>query len=257
MKGYSLLIVEDQPDLRRFLAENLKPFFKEVFEEGDGLKALTLTEEQHPDIIISDVMMPGLDGFELCRRIKADINISHIPIVLLTTQGDAESRNLGYKLGADAYVAKPFELDFLQTLLGNLLKNREAVKARFKGSDLFAAVKEGTFSSADEQFMQKLNDLIAANLDSEELHVDFLTDKMAMSRATLYNKLKSIADIGVNEYINKFRLERAVYLLIQSDKSIMEIADEVGFANQRYFSTVFKQTYLIAPTVYRQKNRQK
>ncbi len=251
---YSLMIVEDEPELRLFLVDNLKPYFKEVLEAGDGLQALEIVGKHHPNIIISDVMMPGLDGFELCKRIKENISISHIPIVLLTTQGDAESRNLGYKLGADAYIAKPFELDFLQTLLGNLLKNREAIKSKYKNSALFVADKEETFSSADELFIRKLNDLITNNLDSENLHVDFLTDKMAMSRATLYSKLKSIADVGVNDYINKFRLEKAVYLLSHTDKSVMEIADAVGFANQRYFSTVFKQFYHTTPTLYRQKH---
>lgn len=252
--GYSLMIVEDEPELRLFLLDNLKPYFATVFEAGDGLQALELIAKQHPDIIISDVMMPGLDGFELCKRIKENISISHTPIVLLTTQGDVESRNLGYKLGADAYIAKPFELDFLQTILSNLLKNREAIKTKYKSSSLFIPVEEGTFSSADELFMRKLNELISNNLDSENLHVDFLTDKMAMSRASLYSKLKNIADIGVNDYINKFRLEKAVYLLTHTDKSIMDIADAVGFANQRYFSTVFKQFYHTTPTLYRQKS---
>jgi AraC-like DNA-binding protein len=105
--------------------------------------------------------------------------------------------------------------------------------------------------------MTKLNQLIANNLDNENLHVDFITDKMAMSRASLYSKLKSIADIGVNDYINKFRLEKAVYLLSHTDKSIMDIADAVGFTNQRYFSTVFKQFYQMTPTLYRQKNKVK
>lgn len=253
-KGYSLMIVEDEPELRLFLADSLQPYFKTLFQAADGLQAAEMAVKNQPDIIISDVMMPGMDGFELCKRIKEDINISHTPIVLLTTQGDAESRNLGYKLGADAYIAKPFELDFLQTILVNLLKNREAVKLKYKKSGLFVPVEEGTFSSADELFMLKLNDLIAKNLDSGNLHVDFLTDKMAMSRASLYSKLKNIAGIGVNDYINKFRLEKAVYLLSNTDKSIMEIADAVGFANQRYFSTVFKQFYHTTPTLYRQKN---
>ncbi|PST82713.1 hybrid sensor histidine kinase/response regulator [Pedobacter yulinensis] len=252
--GHTLLIVEDQSELRTFLVESLKPYFASVYDAADGLEALDLVTSHGPDIVVSDVMMPGIDGFELCKRLKNDIQVSHIPIVLLTTQGDADSRNLGYKLGADAYVAKPFELDFLQTLLENLLRNREAVKARYKSSALFTAPQDGTFSRADEEFMRKLNDLITNNLDNEQLHVEFLTDKMAMSRATLYSKLKNIADIGVNDYINKFRLEKAAYLLVHTDKSIMDIADAVGFSNQRYFSTVFKQVYQTTPTHYRQKN---
>ncbi|MBC8987998.1 response regulator [Pedobacter sp. N36a] len=255
--GYSLLIVEDEPELRLFLLESLKPYFSALFEAEQGLQALELIKTQHPDIILSDVMMPGMDGFALCQLIKEDISISHIPIVLLTTQSDAESRNLGYKLGADAYISKPFELDFLQTILANLLKNREALKAKYKKSSLFIPVEEGTYSSADESFMRKLNELITHNLDNEQLQVDFLTDKMAMSRASLYSKLKSIADIGVNDYINKFRLEKAAYLLSHSDLAIMEIADTVGFANQRYFSTVFKQFYHTSPTLYRKNSKAK
>lgn len=251
MEAYTLLIVEDEPELRLFLKENLQPFFKKVIAAADGLKALEAIGLHHPDIVVSDIRMPGIDGFELCKRIKDDINVSHIPVILLTTQGDAESRNTGYKLGADAYIAKPFELDFLQMILGNLLKNREAVKLKYKSNGLFVSPREGTFSNADELFMIKLNTLIADNLEHEYLDVDFLTDHMAMSRATLYGKLKGIADIGVNDYINKFRLDKAVYLLINSDKTINEIATLTGFSNQRYFSTVFKQYYDSTPTLYR------
>jgi len=254
--AYTLLIVEDEPELLAFLEESLRPHFKAVIVAADGLQGLNLVEKNRPDIVLSDVMMPGIDGFELCRRLKEDLYVSHTPFVLLTTQGDAESRDLGYKLGADAYIAKPFDLDYLQTILANLLKNRELVKARYKSSAMSIPAVEGTFSSADERFINKLNQLINDNLESKNLHVDFLTDKMAMSRATLYNKLKNIADIGVNDYINKLRLERAAQLLLHTDKSIMEIADSLGFNNQRYFSTVFKQYYNCTPTAYRNKEKQ-
>ena len=253
---YTLLIVEDEPELLAFLEESLRPHFKEVIIAADGLQGWARLEKNRPDIVLSDVMMPGIGGFELCRRLKEDLYVSHTPFVLLTTQGDAESRDLGYKLGADAYIAKPFDLDYLQTILCNLLKNRELVKARYKSSAVSIPAIEGTFSSADERFINKLNQLINDNLESKNLHVDFLTDKMAMSRATLYNKLKNIADIGVNDYINKLRLERAAQLLLHTDKSIMEIADSLGFNNQRYFSTVFKQYYNCTPTAYRNREKQ-
>ncbi len=250
-ENYTLLIVEDEPEMLSFLADSLRPFFRDLAVASNGLTGLQKVESLRPDIVLSDVMMPGIDGFELCRRLKEDLYVSHTPIVLLTTQGDAESRNLGYKLGADAYIAKPFDLDQLKTILGSLLKNRELVKARFKGLSPSTVAIAGTFSTADERFMTKLNQLITENIESKNLHVDFLTDKMAMSRATLYNKLKSIADIGVNDYINKLRLERAAQLLSQTDMTIMEIADSLGFNNQRYFSTVFKQNYECTPTAYR------
>jgi signal transduction histidine kinase/DNA-binding response OmpR family regulator/streptogramin lyase len=253
---YTLLIVEDEPDLLAFLEDSLKPQFKTVLVASNGLQGLELLEKNRPDIVLSDVMMPGIDGFELCRRLKEDLYVSHTPFVLLTTQGDVESRNLGYKLGADAYIAKPFDLDYLQTILFNLLNNRELVKLKYKNSAAQIPAVDGTFSSADERFICKLNQLINDNLESKNLHVDFLTDKMAMSRATLYNKLKNIADIGVNDYINKLRLERAAQLLLHTDKNIMEIADSLGFNNQRYFSTVFKQYYNCTPTTYRNREKQ-
>lgn len=251
---YSILIVEDEPELRLFLADSLSPYFATVIQAKDGLEASEVMTTRPPDIVLSDVMMPGMDGFQLCQHIKENLEVSHIPVVLLTTQGDADSRNLGYKLGADAYIAKPFDLDFLHTILSNLLKNREAIKLKYQSTSLYVAAKEGTFSSADEQFIMKLNGLINDNLEHQELDVEFLTDKMAMSRATLYSKLKNIAGIGVNDYINKFRLEKSVYLLVHTDKSIMEVAAEAGFANQRYFSTVFKQYHEMTPTQYRGKH---
>ncbi|MNX45084.1 Sensor histidine kinase TodS [compost metagenome] len=251
---YAILIVEDQRELREFLADSLGAGFKAVYTAENGVEALNLISKSNPDIIVSDVMMPGGDGFELCERIKSDIAISHIPIILLTAQGDTQSRKLGYKLGADGYLSKPFDLELLEAMLANLLRNREAIKARYKHSGILPLAEEVTFSRADELFMKKLNGLIADNLEKEGLDVEFLIDKMAMSRASLYHKLKSIADIGVNDYINKFRLERAAQLLRSTDMSIVEIAYSLGFNTQRYFSTVFRQTFGVTPTLYRQQN---
>lgn len=252
--AYSILIVEDQRELREFLSESLGSGYKAVYAAENGVEALSLIRKASPDIIVSDVMMPGGDGFELCEHLKSDIMISHIPIVLLTAQGDTQSRKLGYKLGADGYLSKPFDLELLETMLANLLRNREAIKARYKNSSILPLAEEVTFSRADELFMKKLNGLIADHLEKEGLDVEFLIDKMAMSRASLYHKLKSIAGVGVNDYINKFRLERAAQLLRSTDMSIVEIAYALGFNTQRYFSTVFRQTYGVTPTLYRLQN---
>ncbi|SER91793.1 hybrid sensor histidine kinase/response regulator transcription factor [Pedobacter rhizosphaerae] len=252
--AYSILIVEDQRELRDFLAESLGAGFKIVYTAENGVEALNIVSKSYPDIIVSDVMMPGGDGFELCEHLKSDISISHIPIILLTAQGDTQSRKLGYKLGADGYLSKPFDLELLEAMLTNLLRNREAIKARYKNSRILPLAEEVTFSRADELFMKKLNSLIADNLDKDGLDVEFLIDKMTMSRASLYHKLKNIADIGVNDYINKFRLERAAQLLRSTDMSIVEIAYSLGFNTQRYFSTVFRQAYGVTPTSYRQQN---
>lgn len=254
---YALLLVEDEKDLLDFLKEALKDSFKQIYTAANGKEALQKIRDFHPDIVVSDVMMPGMDGYQLCQAVKEDIDISHIPVILLTAIGDEESISLGYKLGADAYIPKPFELDFLLTVIGNLLKNRENVKARYKNEAGFPGAGEVTISNADERFMSKLNRLIEENLSNPELNVNFLLERMSMSRASLYQKMKALTDMGVNDYINRFRIERAVDLLTRTDLSITEISEEVGFAYQRYFSSVFKQMKGVIPSRFRQQVKKK
>lgn len=199
-----------------------------------------------PDIVVSDVMMPKMNGFELCKQIKEDLEISQTPIILLTARHDADSQSLGYKLGADAYLSKPFEIEFLHTLITNLLRNRKSIKSHYKNNTLLLSPKEVTFSNADEKFLLKLNKLIQENLSDSNMDVKFITENIGMSRASLYNKLKQLTDMGVNDYINKFRIEKATQLLTQTDLSIMEIADMTGFSNQRYFN---KQSAVHHPNI--------
>lgn len=253
---YSILIVEDEPELRSFLKESLRESFKNIYTAEDGVNALEIINQYQPDLVVSDVMMPRMDGFELCKRIKESIDISHIPVILLTARNDSESTSLGYKLGADAYLSKPFDIEFLQTLIRNQLRNREYIKSRYKNSAMIISPEEMTFSNADEKFLLKLNALIHENLSNPELDVKFITDNIGMSRASLYNKVKSLTDMGVNDYINKFRIEKAIQLLIHTDMNIMEVADLTGFNNQRYFSTVFKQATGSSPSKYKEEHKE-
>ena len=255
--GYSLLIVEDKDELRLFLKDSFKDIFKQVYTAENGLAALEITKAKQPDIIVSDVMMPRMDGYELCKNIKNDIEISHIPIILLTAKCDQESTAQGYKLGADFYIPKPFELDFLLTIILNLLKSREAVKQKYKESSTLLLPQEVTISNADEHFMSKMNELIDNNLANPDLDVSYLMKKMTMSRASLYNKVKVLTGMGVNDYINKIRIEKASLMLIQTDLTISEISYEVGFTYQRYFSTIFKQVKGMTPTQFKEENRRK
>ena len=255
--GYSLLIVEDKDELRLFLKDSFKDIFKQVYTAENGLAALEITKAKQPDIIVSDVMMPQMDGYELCKNIKNDIEISHIPIILLTAKCDQESTEQGYKLGADFYIPKPFELDFLLTIILNLLKSREAIKQKYKESSTLLLPQEATISNADEHFMSKMNELIDNNLANPDLDVSYLMKKMTMSRASLYNKVKVLTGMGVNDYINKIRIEKASLMLIQTDLTISEISYEVGFTYQRYFSTIFKQVKGMTPTQFKEKNRRK
>ena len=251
LQGYSLLIVEDKQDLREFLKNALKDKFKKIYQAENGLVALEVIKQQQPDIIVSDVMMPQMNGYQLCKEIKENLNISHIPVILLTARADSESQMLGYKLGADAYLPKPFEMEMLLSVIQNQMRNREYIKSRYRGNQFILSPQEATFSNADEQFMIKLNEMIDQNLSQPDLDVKFLTAQMAMSRTSLYNKVKELTGMGANDYINRRRIDKAIILLIQSDMSITEISEQVGFTYQRYFSTLFKEMKGMTPSQFR------
>ena len=251
LQGYSLLIIEDKQDLREFLKNALKDKFKKIYQAENGLVALEVIKQQQPDIIVSDVMMPQMNGYQLCKEIKENLNISHIPVILLTARADSESQMLGYKLGADAYLPKPFEMEMLLSVIQNQMRNREYIKSRYRGNQFILSPQEATFSNADEQFMIKLNEIIDQNLSQPDLDVKFLTAQMAMSRTSLYNKVKELTGMGANDYINRRRIDKAIILLTQSDMSITEISEQVGFTYQRYFSTLFKEMKGMTPSQFR------
>lgn len=254
LHGYSLLIAEDKQDLREFLKDTLQDKFKKIYLAEDGLEALGIIRQQQPDIIVSDVMMPKMNGYQLCKEIKENLNISHIPVILLTARADSESQMLGYKLGADAYLSKPFEMEMLLSVIRNQIKNREYIKSRYRNNQFVLTPQEATFSNADEQFMIKLNEVVDGHLSEPGLDVKFLTAEMSMSRTSLYNKVKELTGMGVNDYVNLRRIDRATVLLINSDKSITEISEEVGFTYQRYFSTLFKEIKGMTPSQFRAQN---
>lgn len=255
---YSVVIAEDNSELRNFLSDSLKENFKTVYSAQDGEAAWRFIKERMPDIIVSDIMMPLCNGYELCRRVKSNPVTSHIPVILLTALGDNQSTHMGYKLGADAYIPKPFETDFLQTILRNQLRNRELIKQQYR--DTYIRVTGEVPSqmvNSDELFLLKFNKIILDNLVSGELNVKFLTEQMGMSRTPLYAKLKALTNLGVNDYINRLRVEKGAELLLNSSLSINEISENIGFEYPRYFSTLFKQLKGVTPTQFRQQNTHK
>ncbi len=252
---YSVLIVEDESDLRTFLEDALSEYFGQVFSAEDGLIALEKIKKHSPDIVVSDVMMPNMDGFQLCKTIKDDLSISHTPVILLTALSHSEHVITGYKLGADAYLSKPFELELLVSLCANQLKKREDIRKRYLlGQGI--SLQESTFSNADEKFMLKLNKFINENMQEPDFGIKELLNEMAMSRTSLYDKVKELTGLGVNDYINRIRIEAASRLLINSDMNINEISDRTGFNYPRHFSTLFKKIKGISPSKFREANRQ-
>ena len=251
--NHTLLVVDDNKDLTDYLATALKDRFKTIWVAADGEEALRLCREKRPHIVVSDIQMPHMNGYELCKQIKEDLEISHIPVILLTARNDEESQLYGYKNGADAYVTKPFEVSMLYAIICSQLHNRERMRTRYTDIGPLPPPEEGTFSSADEEFLNRLNQIITEHLDNEQLGIPFICDKIGISRASLYNKLKALTDMGANDYITQIRMERAIWLILHTELSVNDIADKTGFSTARYFSTVFKQHTGCSPTQYREK----
>ncbi len=249
--GYTLLIVDDQEDNLDFIKEEYEDLFKKIYVAHDGAEGLEVIREKMPSIVVSDIMMPRMNGFEMCKAVKSDLEISHLPIVLLTAKSDSTYQEVGYKLGADAFVPKPFDTRVLYNILKGQLKNRFEIKRQYATTSLPEITEEYTFSIADEKFVQKMNKYINDNISNPDLNVDMIVDHMCVSRSTLFNKMRSLCGVTSNKYIRRIRIERAKELLIQNERSVFEIAIETGFTESQYFSTVFKQETGETPSQFR------
>jgi Signal transduction histidine kinase len=251
---YTIVIADDEDDFRMFLNDSLKGYFKQVYTATNGKEAIELCKKFNPDIVISDVMMPNMNGFELCKTMKSSLEISHIPIILLTAMGDKDNTIFGYKQGADFYIPKPFDIDFLLTIINKLIKNKENIHSQLKNIQIIPKPEDITISNSDEIFLRKVNDIINENIGNNKLSINFITDAVSMSRTSLYNKMKALTGMGVNDYINIIRIEKATELLKNSDLNINEISDSLGFSYPRYFSTTFKQIMGRTPSEYKKEH---
>ena len=250
---YTLLFVDDSDEMTEFIKEAVKDNFKKVLTACNGEKALQLTLDYMPDIIVSDVMMPKMNGYELCQRVKTDLQISHIPVVLLTAKSDDESMKSGYKSGADAYLSKPFEIETLLQVIMNRLRDREMIRKKYMSTASMPIPEAVTISQADEAFLTRLNELINKNIDNTELDTTLLCKEMCMSRASLFNKMKALTGMGSSEYITRVRMEKAMTLIKTTDMNFTEISEQVGYTSSAYFSTSFKQFTGESPSKYKKK----
>lgn len=247
LRSFVCLFADDSDDLREMVSEAFKGRFKKLLVAGDGQEALDMARRDLPDVIISDVMMPVMDGYELCSRVKEDKELAYIQVILLTARTDDDSRTDGYRSGADAYVEKPFEPEALLETVRNRLFLREQIKARYAGTP----VPDKPVNSADDAFLYKVNRLILENIEREDLDIAFLCGQMNTSRATLFHKVKTFTGMGAGNYINKLRVEKAAEMLRQTSLSMTEIAERTGFSTSRYFSTTFKKYMGVTPTQYK------
>lgn len=204
-----------------------------------------------PDLILSDVMMPGRDGLSLTKILKNDLRTSHIPIVILTAKTAMEAKITGIQTGADAYMTKPFNLVFLLEIIKNLLAGRESLRERFGGSFMPDKNRMAGMTGLDEKFLQKFTEHIEANYADATLSVQGLCDIFGLSRVQIYRKVKALMGESVNDFIQHTRLKKASQLLLETDLNVSEVAYRVGYSSPGYFATAFKARYQCSPTEWR------
>ena len=248
VKEHSILIVEDHPDMRQFLAEKMSAHFT-VYTAAHARAGFDMAHEQLPDLIISDVLMPGELGTALAEKLKADIRTATIPIILLTARGTDEQVATGLSTLADAYVTKPFNMDHLIAQVNNLLENRRLLHRHYS-CDVAEFQPVSNLSVIDRRFLNELAALVEENIANSEMNVDYLCEQLALSRIQLYRKVKSLLDCSVNDYIAARRLRKAAVLL-QQGEAINSVAYQTGFSSPAYFSTAFKNKYGASPSSFK------
>lgn len=241
----TVLIVEDNPDMLAFVARQLADSYV-VLTATNGSEALEILDGHYVSLVISDVVMPVMDGFELCKKIKSDLNYSHIPVILLTAKTNIQSKIEGMELGADAYIEKPFSVEYLHACASNLIQNREKLRQAFTQSP-FVAANTMALTKADEEFIQKLNEVIQMNLSNPDFCMENMADGMNMSRSNFYRKIKGVLDLSPNEYLRLERLKKAAQLLKEGENRINEICYTVGFNSPSYFSKCFQKQFGVSP----------
>lgn len=251
-KLHRILVVEDNEELLASVCEGLRKWYK-VLKARDGVEALDVLQHQDVDIVVSDVMMPRMDGNELCRTIRQDINFSHLPVILLTAKTTVEAKVEGMQSGADIYLEKPFSMKQLHLQLQNLLRMRQNFYERMRQLDGSHLSEEplGEFgmNEQDQKFMLRLQELIQQNLRDEEFSIDVLAEQMNMSRSSFYRKIKALTDQTPIDFLKTQRLERAAYLLRRGGR-ITEVAAQVGFTSSSYFAKCFRAKFGVLPKEY-------
>jgi signal transduction histidine kinase/DNA-binding response OmpR family regulator len=249
----TVLIADDNEEVRRYVRSHLERRYR-VLEASDGREALALTRRALPDLVVSDVMMPAMDGMELCHAIKNDPELDFLPVILLTARASTDSRVEGLGVGADDYLTKPFNVRELDARIRNLIESRRRLKLRFSGGGARAftiAPETVKLESADRAFLDQVRDAVGAHLGEEELDADMLAKAVGASRATLYRRLGTLLGQSPMGLIRRARLEQAAALLARGEGSIGEIAYAVGFRSVAHFSAIFKEQYGSTPTAYR------
>ncbi len=252
-KLYTALVVEDDKEMGLYIVSLLAPLYNVQIAQ-DGKQAMEIIKGQSVHLVISDVLMPIMDGYELLKAIKSDENICHIPVILLTAKSSIPERLKGIEMGADAYIDKPFSADVLLAQASNLIANRESIR-KFYFKSPFANMKAVNVSKEDEGFLDSLNNVINEHLDDVDLSVNSLADYMNMSRASFYRRVNAISNTSPNDLVRIARLKKAAELLLTTDMKIYEVSEAVGFRSQSYFWSSFIKHFGLSPSKYAKVNR--
>jgi ligand-binding sensor domain-containing protein/signal transduction histidine kinase/DNA-binding NarL/FixJ family response regulator len=246
-----LLVVDDNPMICEVLREKFSPSYQ-VATAANGTEGLEKAGKYIPDVIISDILMPGMDGLEFCQKVKENISTSHIPVILLTAKSGEETHILGIRTGADAYIGKPYNPELLQATVENLVSGRKILRNKFAGREQFIPA-EVVNNKLDEQFLLKLIGLIENEEEPEGSEIPVLCREMAMSRSVLYRKIKALTGNSIQDFVRIVRLRKAARLLNDPTLSVADISFRAGFANTKHFSTAFKKQFGKTPSEYRQR----
>ncbi|MBR3096773.1 MAG: response regulator, partial [Bacteroidales bacterium] len=245
---HTILVVEDDPEMRGYLAKELSELYN-VLVAANGEDALKLVESQRIDLVVSDIMMPGIDGVALCNRIKSTTEYCHIPVILLTAAVGMETRIETLDAGADGYIEKPFAIELLQANIANLFKNREIANRQFTQSPLthFNSMVTG---GMDQEFMERLHETVMKHLSEPDLNIETLTSELGTSKSTLYRKVTANTGLNINEYIRVSRLKKAAEMLSSQKYRISEVAYMTGFSSPSYFATCFQKQFNVSPSTF-------
>ena len=254
----AVLVVDDEADLRDFLCEELSEYIRAVYTASNGAEAMKMLQEKENeiDVIVSDVMMPEMNGYELCHYVKTHVEVSHIPVILLTARSDEQSRLMGYKNGADDYLTKPFDVIQLKENINKLLLNRKLTRNLYAShTDEMPDLHRVTISSADEKFLEQFHKAVEDNISNADLNNQMLVEIMGLSRTLMYNKVKALTGLNLKEYVNKVRMDYAKTLIRSGQYSQADVAEKAGFGSARYFSTAFHAYTGLTPTQYKNQAR--
>lgn len=253
---YRIMVVEDDEEIRKYVCHELKERYY-VQQCTNGKEALKMLFEKAPHLVISDVMMPQMDGFTLCSKIKQNINLNHIPVILLTAKIREEDNIEGLEMGADAYITKPFNIELLKRTVENLIRSHERLRNTFSGQQIQEdKLNKIEIESPDDKLMKRIMKVINDNLSNPELSIDIITAEVGISRTHLHRKLKELTNQTTTQFVRNIRLKQAAILLAEKRHNINEIATLTGFSDSNYFSTSFKEAYGMTPREYIEKHQQ-